>query len=99
MPKPRDKKEKRPGVRTVIRLPNFGAEAALGPASRTYRSLMEAYPNAPSPAVLPSQLDIEEPVDEGMDMEGADIDADADDEATGELGSEEADDGEGEDEG
>jgi len=93
MAKPKGRKENKPGVRQPIHLPNFGAEAALGPASRTYRSPMEAYPGTASAAVLPSQLDQEAPVDDESDTEGADIDNDEADEATGALGSDESDEG------
>ena len=93
MAKPKGQKENKPGVRQPIHLPNFGAEAALGPASRTYRSPMEAYPGAASAAVLPSQLDQEAPVDEESDTEGADIDNNEADDAAGELGSDESDEG------
>ena len=99
MAKQKDRKEKKPSGGRVVRLPNFGAEAALGPASRTYRSAMEAYPDVASAAVLPSQLDAEEAVDDESDVEGAEVDADDGDEPTGEVGSDVADDeDEGQDE-
>jgi hypothetical protein len=87
MARQKDRKEKKPAAGRVARLPNFGAEAALGPASRTYRSPMEAYPDVASGAVLPSQLDAEETVDDESDMEGAEVEADDGDEPTGEMGS------------
>ena len=97
MAKPKDRKEKKPSAGAVIRLPTFGAEASLGPASRTYRSPMEAYPSATAASVLPSQLDTEATAEEETDTEGAEIDADGDDDGAGDTGSDEAD--EGEDEG
>ena len=87
MARQKDRKEKKPRGGWVVRLPNFGAEAALGPASRTYRSPMEAYPAVASPAVLPSQLDADETVDDDSDMEGAEVETDDGDEPTGELDS------------
>ena len=97
MARQKDTKAKKKVGGTNVRLPNFGAEAALGPASRTYRSPMEAYPGVASPAVLPSQLDAEEAVDDESDTEGADVEADEGDEPTGEGGSDAGD--EEEDEG
>jgi len=96
MAKPKDRKERKPSAGAVIRLPNFGAEAALGPASRTYRSPMEAYPNASAASVLPSQMGLDATGEEETDMEGAEIDAEGDDEAIGDTGAEEADEGEDE---
>jgi len=93
MAKPKDRKAKKPSAGTVIRLPTFGAEASLGPASRTYRSPMEAYPSASSASVLPSQLDTEATGAEEADAEGAEIDADGDDDEAGDTGSDEADEG------
>ena len=92
MARQKDRKEKKPSGGRVVRLPNFGAEAALGPASRTYRSAMEPYSDLASAAVLPSQLDAEEAVDDESDIEGAEAEADDGDEATGEVGSDVADD-------
>jgi len=97
MAKAKDRKDRKPSAGAIIRLPTFGAEASLGPASRTYRSPMEAYPSASAASVLPSQLDTEATGEEETDTEGAEIDADGDDDAAGEAGSDEAD--EGEDEG
>ena len=94
MAKPKDRKERRPSEGAVVRLPSFGAEAALGPASRTYRSPMEAYPNASAASVLPSQLDLDAASEEETDTEGAEVEANGDEEATGEAGSDEPDEGE-----
>jgi len=88
-----------PGAGPVVRLPNFAADAALGPASRTYRSPMEAYAVGRPSAVTPSQLEGDATSYDDAESEGAEVDVDDTDGETGELGSSDGGEDDGNDEG
>lgn len=75
------------------RLPNFGAEMAIGPPSRAYRSPLFLSATGTG-AVAPSYLDQEADIDAGAD-EASDVDSDDSndsDDSQGEANTDEASD-------
>lgn len=69
---------------TGPRLPNFGAEMAVGPPSRAYRSPL-SFGATSAAAIAPSYRDDEADIDAGAD-DASDVDSDDGDDSDADVG-------------